>query len=372
MKKILSLLLLTLFTLHGFAQKKDYNLLIGTYTSPGKSEGIYIYNFDVSTAEFKFKSVAKGVTNPSYLSVSKNNKFVYSVAEAPNNSAVAAFAFDGQKAELSFLNKQATTSPGPCFVLSDEKNLFSANYGGGSISVFGIEANGAITPLKQLVQHTGKSIDPQKRQESAHAHQIQFTPDHKYVVCNDLGEDQIYVYNYHPNAKEQVLTVKQVVKTNLCSGPRHLAFSPNGKFAYLAHEFNGSITVFAYTDGNLTKIQEIGTVEQGFSGRVDGADIHVTPDGKFVYETNRGDANTISAFAVQANGKLSFVSRNSTLGKGPRNFTIDPTGKYLLVGHQYTNDIVIFERNKKTGTLRDTGKRIELGSPVCLLFAPIK
>ncbi|WEK19787.1 MAG: lactonase family protein [Candidatus Pedobacter colombiensis] len=372
MKKILSLLLLTLFTLQSFAQKKEYNLIIGTYTSPGKSEGIYIYNFDANTAEFKFKSVAKDVTNPSYLAVSKNNKFIYSVAVAPDNNAAAAFGFDGVKGELTFINKQATGSPGPCFVLADEKSVFTANYGGGSISVFGIEGNGALTPLKQLIQHTGKSIDPQKRQESAHVHQIQFTPDRKYVTCTDLGEDQIYIYNYNPTAKEEVLSIKQVVKTTPGSGPRHLTFSPNGKFAYLAHEFNGIITVFAYNDGSLIKIQDAGTIDKDFSGRVDAADIHVSPDGKFLYETNRGDANTISAFAVQPNGQLNFVSRISTLGKGPRNFSIDPTGKYLLVGHQYTNDIVIFERNKKTGTLKDTGKRIELGAPVCLVFAPIK
>ncbi|TKC61044.1 lactonase family protein [Pedobacter hiemivivus] len=372
MKKILSLLLLSFFTTQGFAQKKEYNLIIGTYTSPGKSEGIYIYNFDANTAEFKFKSVAKDVTNPSYLAVSKNNKLVYSVAEAPGNSAAAAFNFDGLKGELSFINKQATGSPGPCFVLADEKHTFTANYGGGSISVFGIEANGALSPLKQLIQHTGKSIDPKKRQESAHAHQVQFTPDRKYVTCSDLGEDQIYIYNYNPTATKEVLTINQVVKTTPGSGPRHLTFSPNGKYAYLAHEFNGIITVFTYNNGTLNKIQDIGTTNKDFSGRVDAADIHVSPDGKFLYETNRGDANTISAFSIQPNGKLTFVSTISTLGKGPRNFTIDPTGKYLLVGHQYTNDIIIFERNKKTGTLKDTGKSIELGAPVCLVFAPIK
>lgn len=372
MRSIASLLLVLIFTTQGFAQKKDYNLIVGTYTSPGKSEGIYIYNFDLNTADFKFRSVAKEVTNPSYLAVSKNNKFVYSVAEAPDNSAVAAFGFDGIKAELSFLNKQATTSKGPCFVMANDKHVFSANYGGGSLSVFGIESNGSLSPLKQLVQHTGKSIDPKKRQESAHAHQVQFTPDKKYVVCTDLGEDQVYIYNYNPEGGDKVLTLKNITKTNAGSGPRHLTFSPNGKFAYLAHEFNGSITAFSYANGVLSKIQETGTVAKDFEGRVDAADIHVSPDGKFLYETNRGDANTISAFAVKADGKLSFVQTVSTMGKGPRNFVIDPTGKYLLVGHQYTNDVVIFERNKKTGTLKDTGKRMDIGAPVFLIFAPVK
>ena len=372
MKTILSLLSIILFSLQTFAQQKAYNLIIGTYTSPGKSEGIYTFNFDTNTADFKLNGVTKDISNPSYIAVSKNNKFVYAVSEATNNSAVAAFGFDGLKGKLTYLNKQATGSSGPCFVLADERHAFSANYGGGSISVFGIEPNGALSPLKQLVQHTGKSIDPQKRQESAHAHQVQFTPDKKYVVCTDLGEDQIYIYNYNQAAKEQVLSLNNIAKTNPGTGPRHLTFSPNGKFAYLAHEFNGSITTYAYHNGKLNKIQETATTDKDFSGRVDGADIHISPDGKFLYETNRGDANSISAFAVQANGKLIFVSRISTLGKGPRNFVIDPSGKYLLVGHQYTNNVVIFERNKKTGTLKDTGKRIELGSPVCLVFAPIK
>lgn len=372
MKTVFSLLLLTFFTLQSFAQEKEYNLMIGTYTSPGKSEGIYLYSFNVSNADFKFKSLAKNIANPSYLALSKDNKFVYSVAEAPDNSAVAAFAFDGLKPELSLLNKQATGSPGPCFVTVDDKNVFTANYGGGSISVFGIEGNGALTPLKQLVQHTGKSIDPKKRQESAHAHQVQFTPDRKYLVCTDLGEDRVYIYNYHPAAKEKVLSLKTLVATAPGTGPRHLTFSPNGKFAYLAHEFNGSITTFAYHKGMLNKIQETSTTDKGFSGRIDGADIHLSPDGKFVYETNRGDANTISAFAVQSDGKLAFISRISTLGKGPRNFAIDPTGNYLLVAHQYTDDVVIFERNKKTGTLKDTGKRIKLAAPVCLTFARVQ
>lgn len=372
MNKICSLLLAAFFSLQGFAQKNNYNVLIGTYTSPGKSEGIYVYNFDANTAEFKFRSVAKGVTNPSYLAVSSNNKFVYSVAEAPGNSAVAAFAFNSTKGELSLLNKQPTGSQGPCFVSADGRHVFAANYGGGSLSVFGLEKDGSLGPLKQLIQHTGKSIDP-TRQKTAHAHQVQFTPDRKYLVCTDLGEDQVYIYSYNPaGEKDQVLRVKNKIKTTPGTGPRHLAFSPNGKFAYLAHEFSGSITAFTYTNGNLNKIQEIETVADGFSGKVDGADIHVSPDGKFLYETNRGDANTITAFAIAANGRLSFVETVSTMGKGPRNFAIEPTGKYLLVGHQYTNEVVIFERNKKTGTLMDTGKRMDIGAPVCLLFAPVK
>ena len=159
-----------------------------------------------------------------------------------------------------------------------------------------------------------------------------------------------------------------MLKTNAGTGPRHITFTLNGKFAYLVHEFNGSITAFSYSNGNLIKLQEIGTTPKNFSGSVDAADVHVSADGKFLYETNRGDANSISAFSILPTGKLKFIETVSTLGKGPRNFTIDPSGKYLLIGHQYTNNIIVFNRNKTTGKLTDSGKRIEVGSPVCLVF----
>lgn len=371
MKKALILPIL-LFAVQSFAQKSDYNLAIGTYTGSGKGEGIYVYHFNTATANFKLKSITKGIDNPSYLTVSKNNQFLYTVNESGNASAVSAFGYNAAKGKLSFLNKQPTQGNDPCFLTTDGKNVISANYSGGSIAVFGIEADGSLGLLKQLVQHTGKGIDPQKRQESAHAHMVQFTPDKKYLVCTDLGEDQIYIYNYNVEGNAQTLTLKNVVKTTPGTGPRHITFSPNGKFAYLVHEFNGNITTFAYAKGTLNKIQEINTSDKTFTGKIDGADIHLSADGKFLYESNRGDANEISTFSISSNGLLTAVSRISTAGKGPRNFVIAPGGKYLLVAHQYTNDVVIFARNLTTGALKDTGKRITLGAPVCLVFTAAK
>lgn len=370
MRKILYLLPALLLCLNVQAQKANYNLLVGTYTNTGKSEGIYTYNFHTLSGTVKLKSVTKGVANPSYLTVAPDRKFVYSVNETGNTSSLSAFSFNALSGKLAFINKQESHGADPCYITSDHQNVIVANYSGGSLAVFGRNADGSLTAAKQIIQHTGKSIDPEKRQESAHVHMVQFTPDKKYLICNDLGEDMIYIYNYTPNAKDRILSIKTVLKTEAGSGPRHLTFSPNGKYAYLAHEFNGSITAFAYGNGSLKKIQEIGTTAEDFKGKIDGADIHVSPDGKFVYETNRGDANSISIFSVLASGKLSFVSRTSTLGKGPRNFTIDPSGSYLLVGHQYTNDIVIFKRDKATGLLKDSGKRISVGAPVCLVFTP--
>ncbi len=368
MKKISSLFLLSILSTLTFAQKANYNLIVGTYTTPGKSEGIYTYNFNASTAATTIKSITKNTANPSYLAVSPDQKFVYVVNETGATSTVSAFKYNAASGALTFLNKVDSHGADPCFITVDAKNVIVANYSGGSLAVFSRKADGALTEALQTIEHTGKSIDPKGRQESAHVHMVKFTPDHKYLIVNDLGEDRTYIYNYKPAAKENILTVKSVIKTNAGTGPRHITFSPNGKFAYLAHEFNGRITAFAYSNGSLTKIQEIGTTSKDFTGKVDAADIHVSADGKFLYETNRGDANSISAFSVLPTGKLKFIETVSTLGKGPRNFTIDPTGKFLLIGHQYTNNIVIFKRNKTTGKLTDSGKRIDVGAPVCLVF----
>jgi len=368
MKKISSLFILTILSGLTFAQKNNYNLIIGTYTAPGKSEGIYTYNFNSATAATTLKSITKNTANPSYVTVSPDQKFIYAVNETGATSTVSAFKYDAASGNLTFLNKVDSHGADPCFITVDTKNVIVANYSGGSLAVFPRKADGSLTEAIQVIKHTGKSIDPKGRQESAHVHMAIFTPDHKYLIVNDLGEDQTYIYNYNPAAKEKILTVKSVLKTHAGTGPRHITFSPNGKFAYLAHEFNGSITAFAYTNGNLTKLQEIGTTPENFTGRIDGADIHISADGKFLYETNRGDANSISAFSILPTGKLKFIETVSTLGKGPRNFSIDPTGKFLLIGHQYSNDVVIFNRDKTTGKLTDSGKRIEVGAPVCLVF----
>jgi 6-phosphogluconolactonase len=381
MKKafLLLLSLILLIGLNGKAQQ-EYNLFIGTYTKPGKSEGIYVYRFNAANGEFEYKSLVKGIVNPSFLAVSKDNNFVYSITETPESGSVNAYRLDRSRPELILVNS-VENKPGACHISVSKDYAFTASYGKGSISVFGIQQpGGELSQITQLIQHTGKSIDP-KRQQTAHAHQIQFTPDQKYLVCTDLGEDNIYIYAYNPDAASSsngqgdfgpgILKEHKVIKVTPGNGPRHLSFTPNGKFAYLANEFTGLIMAYKYKNGDLLKIQEIGTTDPGFAGNIDAADIHLSPDGKFLYESNRGEANTITVFSVAPDGRLTFVERVSTQGRGPRNFAIDPSGKYLLVGHQYTNDIVVFERNKKTGTLKDTGKRIEIGAPVCLVFAPV-
>ncbi len=366
MQKQTILIFFSIFILTLSVKAQHYNLLIGTYTNKGTSEGIYVYDYDSKTAETKLKSVTKTI-NPSYLTLSADKEFVYSVNENGKDSEVSAFNFDRKSGELKLLSKISSEGADPCFITTHENHVFVANYSGGSIVNFYLTPDGNFAPFTQRILHTGKSINP-NRQLSAHVHQVQLTPDKKYLIATDLGEDQLYIYSFS-KTPEKELVLKKAIKTNAGSGPRHLAFSPNGELAFLAHEFNGKITAFDYKDGDLTKIQEIETTQKDFTGKIDAADIHVSADGNFLYETNRGDANTINVFAIGGTGRLTFIESISTLGKGPRNFSIDPSGNFVLVAHQYTNDVVIFNRNKITGKLTDSGKRINVGAPVCLVFS---
>ena len=365
MKNYISLLLVVLATL-AQAQTKSLTLLIGTYTNSCDSKGIYVYDFDVNTGDFVFKNATEKVINPSYLSLSKDQKNIYSVNENGAESNVSSFKFDKASGTLTNLNQQKSRGADPCYLINDDLNVIVANYSGGNIAVFGKKPDGSLTEAKQLIQHEGKGSH--SRQEGPHVHMVYFSPDKKYVLSNDLGTDSIDIYEYHPDAAIEVLQWKSSVAVQSGSGPRHLTFSKDGKKVYVLQELNGAISVFDYANGKLNKIQETTILANDFKGNFTGADIHISPDGKFLYASNRGEANTISIFKIFKNGQLHPISVVSSLGKGPRNFVIDPTGKFLLVAHQYSNDIVVFKRDLASGAISDTGKRLELCSPVCLVF----
>lgn len=363
-KGILSLFaLVTFITVQ--AQKNKLNLVVGTYTTTCDSKGIYVYDFDVATGEYSLKNNSENTINPSYLSVSADNKNIYAVNESGAESTVSAFNYEAASGKVSFLNKQKAQGADPCYIINDGDNVISANYTGGNIAVFK-KTNEGISEAVQVIQHQGKGINPE-RQEGPHVHMVYFSPDKKYVLSNDLGLDKIFIYKYNPKSEKEVLVLKDTISVKLGSGPRHIMFSKNGKFVYLDQEMTGDLTTFSYKDGALKQIGATTILPDGIKEAAT-ADIHISPDGKFLYVSNRGEANDISIFKINKKGSLSFVARTKTEGKGPRNFVIDPTGKFLLVGHQYSNDIVIFERDKKTGLITPTGKKIELCSPVCLVF----
>ncbi|ADQ79151.1 3-carboxymuconate cyclase-like protein [Paludibacter propionicigenes WB4] len=365
MKRIDLLLIIALLQTLS-VQSQSYHLLIGTYTNPDKSQGIYSYNINLKTCAFTQQSDAKGISNPSFLALTPDKKYVYSVSENGDASSANAFQFDSKTGKLTFLNTYLTKGADPCYIATTPDHVFTANYSGGSVSVFGRKADGSLTDALQIIQHVGKSVNAE-RQGEPHVHQIIVSPDKKYTLVNDLGTDKVTVYAYNPLAKTDILTPVDTLNVKPGSGPRHSVFTKDGKRLYLVHEIDGTVSVLGMKNGKLKLLQE--TTLDRKAGTVNGAaDIHLSPDEKYLYATNRGSADDITCFAVAADGKLRFKQQIPTGGKMPRNFAITPDGQYVFVGHQTTDNIVIFKRNIQTGLLRNTRKQIKVGSPVCLLF----
>ncbi len=366
--KFSTLAIFLLSSLCGTAQ--NYYLLIGTYTGTG-SKGIYVYEFNAQTGSTKWISNTDSVTSPSYITLSHNGNFVYAVNETngAKPGRVSAFSFNKNNGKLNFINSELSGGDDPCYVAvsADDKWIAVANYSGGNLSVFPLNKNGSLQPYSQLIQDSGSSIN-NERQERAHVHESVFSPGNNYLLTPDLGMDKVMIYKFKSSLKKPLQPASPAfVNTTPGSGPRHITFSPNKKFAYLIHELSGTVTAYSYNNGELKKIQEIPTHPEGFKGEIGSAEVFVSPDGKFLYASNRGDENTITIFSIDAlTGKLTLAGYQPVLGKAPRNFIIDPTGNYLLVANQDSDNIVIFKRDKKTGLLKETQKQINLPKPVCL------
>lgn len=344
----------------------DFHLLVGTYTS-GKSEGIYVYKFNALTGEFTAESIAKNVKNPSFLAVSPNEKFVYSAGEIDKNGAVYAFSFDKKSGNLTQLSTQSSNGNYPCHVAIDKtgKWVIAGNYGAGSLTVLPVEANGGLGKPVQTIQHEGKGKNTE-RQEAPHVHSINFAPNNVDVFVADLGIDKLVTYSL--DAKTGILSKGNPPFTKLedGTGPRHFTMHPNGKFAYVIQELSSQITAFDYKKGSLTATQSISTLPADYKGANSCADIHISPDGKFLYGSNRIHDSIVIYSIDHKTGKLTYITNESTKGKKPRNFIIDPTGNYVLVANQETDNIVIFRRDAKKGTLTPTGQEISVPNPVCL------
>ncbi|MEP7145178.1 MAG: lactonase family protein [Ferruginibacter sp.] len=361
-----------LFTFNAVFAQNNVHLLIGTYTS-GKSEGIYVYNFNVATGENSFVSSVK-TTNPSYLAVSPDQKMVYAVNENADSTKfgvggmVSAFSFDKEKGSLTEINEQFSFGKNPCYVAVDQsgKWVFAANYSSGSAALFAVKKDGSLDPAKQVIQDKGTG--PNKdRQEGPHAHSTVLSPDNKFLFIQDLGIDKILIYRFDKIKGMLIPSTPAFARSVGGSGPRHLDFHPNKRYAYLVEEMTGTVVAFKYSEGKLDSIQRISALPKDFTGAIGGADIHVSKDGKFLYCSNRGESNSIAIFKInEQTGKLTVVGHQSCLGKTPRNFNFDPSGNFLLAANQESDDIVLFKIDKKTGLLTDTGKRINVPKPVCI------
>ena len=360
-KKIISLLLLPVIISSCSVKNEPDNriyLLVGAY-SDGTTPGISVYDFDIQTGDFEPVSELKEVINPSYLVISPDEKFVYSVNETGDGS-VSAFTFDSTNGTLRFINQQSTEGGDPCYITVDKEQtaIITANYSGGNISVFPLGAQGDILELTQRIDFSLQS----------HLHTAVFSPDEKYLLATDLGEDCIYIFEFAKHRGTSYLKQypEKTTRLEAGSGPRHLAFHPGQDKVYCINELSGKISVFDYQEGTLLPIQSIASDTTLGTKRKGSADIHLTPDGRFLYASNRLQADGIAIFSVDPeDGYLSTVDYQST-GLHPRNFSISPNGKYLLCANRDSNQIQIFEIDSQTGLLEDTGKTITLSRPVCL------
>jgi 6-phosphogluconolactonase len=364
----LLVIFLSLVMMHTTAQ--EYYLFVGTYTS-GKSKGIYVFKFNAANGEASWIGNTDSSTNPSFLTIAPNGKNIYAVNETGRDKPgrVSAFSFDKATGKLAFINQQLSGGDDPCFITTDKSGKWAivGNYSGGNLSAFPINTDGSISPYSQLIQHNGSSVN-KERQEKAHVHSTFFAPDDQYVLVPDLGIDKVMAYQFNPAVKKPLSpAAKPFTAVAPGAGPRHLAFHPNKKYAYLIEEMAGAVTAFQYSKGTLNSFQTIATHPAEFKGQPGSADIHVSPDGKFLYASNRGSENNLAIFSIdQNNGRLTSVGYQAIKGEQPRNFIIDPTGNYLLVANQRSNNIVIYKRDKQTGLLQQTLHQVEVANPVCL------
>lgn len=349
-----------------------YKLLIGTYTTSTNNDGIWVYDFDTQTGNFTYKSKVSGVESPSYLAINRDGKHVYSVNEV-RNGGVSSFTFNPATGDLTFLNRISSGGDSPCYISVDDKDkyVFACNYVSGSLSAIPIMKDGSLGTNVQFIQQEGGSID-KSRQQGPHVHSTVLSPDNRYLFTPNLGTDKVCIYKFDSDKTSQPLIPADpaFVSVKPGSGPRHIIFHPNSKFAYLIYEMGSMVTAFDYKNGKLTEKQTITMLSPDFKGKVGAADIHISPDGKFLYGSNRGDANELVIYAINKDGKLNYAGRQPALGKTPRNFVIDPTGNFLLVANQGSNEIIIFKRDLKTGLLTSTDKKIQVSRPVCMKFVP--
>ncbi|MDX1929032.1 MAG: lactonase family protein [Pirellulaceae bacterium] len=346
---------------------------IGTYTS-GVSKGIYRSELNLADGTLSPPQLVAEVANPTFLAIHPALDVLYSSSEVRQdgkrqNARIVSFKI-GSNGGLQELKSQPTGGDGPCFVSTDRaaKFAFVANYGSGSISAYSLGTAGELLARVSHVQHTGKGVHP-TRQEGPHAHCILVDPSDNYVCAVDLGLDQILIYALDRRAGALTNTGRPF-KATPGFGPRHLAFHPNGKHAFVIHELASKLSSCHWDSlaGTLTELQHLSTLPSDFTDPSITAEVLVHPNGKFVYGSNRGHDSVAVLRFEESSGLLTLVGHTSTLGKTPRNFRIDPSGAFLLVENQDSDSIYSFKIDPQNGTLEQVGEPIHVGMPCCIKF----
>ncbi len=354
-----------LLTVTSMLQATELPVYVGTYTN-GDSEGIYLLDFDSNSGELKLRGVAAKTSNPSFLALHPEGEFLYAVNET-NTGEISAFRIAPKTGKLTLINDAKSGGAHPCHLSIDSsgKYVLVANYTGGNVSSTKINADGSLGKQVSLLQHAGSSVN-EKRQQEPHAHSINLTPDNQFAIAADLGTDELLVYDFGRTGK---LKKKNTTKLAPGSGPRHFSFHPDGKHAYAINELLSTVTVLEYDtkEGSLKELQTITTLPRDFEGDSFTAEVRVSPDGKFVYGSNRGH-DSIAVFRVNSDHRLTLLQIEKMGGKTPRNFNLDPTGKFLLAAGQASHDIQVFKIDPQLGKLTKTEHSIKIPNPVCIRF----
>ncbi len=350
----------------------------GTYTG-GKdntSEGIYTSLLDPATGALTKPELAAREQRPGFLALHPNGQFLYAICVMEGDGpkpvgGVAAYRIDRASGKLELINRQPSEGEGPCHVSVDRtgQSAMVANYGSGGVAALPIAEDGSLRRAKSVIQHEGSSVNP-KRQAGPHAHSIFPDPSNRFACAPDLGIDKILIYRLDP--KNAFLEPNGHGAVAPGSGPRHIAFHPNGKFAYAINELKSTITAFQWdaANGTLAEIRTVSTLPPDFTDPNTTAEVKVHPNGKFLYGSNRGH-DSIAAFTIDPErGALRFVEWEHIRGKIPRNFNIDPSGKWLLAAGQDSDTVAVFRIDPATGALEFAGSEIKVPRPICVLFLP--
>ena len=361
----------------GFAAEKEgIPLLIGTQTS-GSSKGIYAYSFSTKTGDLTALGLAAETANPTFLALAPDGKTVLVANEldkfeGKDSGAVSTFTLDRTKTRLSKVNQVPSLGGGTCHVAFDRtgRAAFAANYGGGSAASFAVGAGGTLSPAVSFFQYSGHGPN-KERQEAPHAHRVTVSPDNRFLLVNDLGLDAIHIYRLDASTARLVPNEPAAWRSAPGAGPRALRFHPNGKFAYCVTEMTSSVVVLRWNSelGTLETVQEIVMKPADFQGVTGGDDITIDREGKFAYATDRFDDIVVTFAISPSDGKLTLLDRMPCGGKVPRHLALDPSGRWLLLANQESDNISVLARDPKTGKLTDPGKSFPLSRPQCLVFA---
>jgi 6-phosphogluconolactonase len=349
---------------------------VGTYTHQGTSAGIYIFRLAMATGALTPVGLAGDVQDPSFLALDPQRRYLYAVNETMTfdgqpGGGVSAFAVDAQSGTLAYINSQCTHGGAPCYVSVDQTGRFVyvANYMGGNAAAFPVRADGGLEPASAVVQHSGSGVNP-RRQEGPHAHSITLDPTNRFAFVADLGIDKVMIYQLDLEGGTLPSHTPSYLAVEAGAGPRHMAFHPNGRYAYLITEMGNTIIAYAYdaARGTLDARQTVPALPVDFTGKSTCADIHIAPSGKFLYGSNRGHDSIVIYTIDEETGLLTYAGHAPTLGKTPRNFAIDPTGTYLFAANQDSDTVVAFRIDPLTGTLTPTGQVTEVSMPVCVII----